>query len=228
MDRIQELGDFYKILEKAERKIGGKKFLQDCNGRMPWPKQGIYFFFEDCEFREDMKAMRVTRVGTHAVSRNSKSTLWQRLRSHRGSKNLRGNHRTSVFRQLIGDSINNRDDLNVPSWNLSDITLEERNQEIELEKKVGVYLGNMPFIYIQAEDRAGIESIRCYIEKNSISLLSNYDRNPIDASSERWLGKYCFSEKVKKSGLWNQNHVESDQWDNRLLEKLNNLVAKMN
>lgn len=221
MSRIQDLNDFYKILKKAECKIEGKKLLSNCHGRMQWIKKGVYFFFEDGELRDNNKDMRITRVGTHAVSKNSNSTLWQRLRSHKGRRNMNGNHRASVFRQLIGDSINNIENLNIISWNKSDISVEERNQEIELEKNVSEYIRKMPFIFVKEEDDAGPSIMRSFIEKNSIALLSNYNRPAIDSKSESWLGNYCSFKfvKVKKSGLWNQNFVERTNWDNDFLEK---------
>jgi hypothetical protein len=52
--------------------------------------RGIYFFFEEGELREDGKERRVTRVGTHAVGAGAKTSLWSRLRTHRGFSDGRG------------------------------------------------------------------------------------------------------------------------------------------
>src|SRR3989304_6444386 len=110
--RKRDLETFYKILNKRERKIGGRRYLSNCNGQMNWPKKGVYFFFEDGEFRENGKQLRVVRVGTHAVSKGSKSLLWERLRSHRGTAKRShkggGNHRGSIFRLHIGTALINK------------------------------------------------------------------------------------------------------------------------
>jgi hypothetical protein len=63
--------------------------------------------------------------------------------------------------------------------------------------------GEMPFLWLSLEDQAGPESRRGYIERNSIALLSNYQKPPLDPPSLSWLGRYCERERVSSSGLWN-------------------------
>ena len=65
------------------------------------------------------------------------------------------------------------------------------------------------------------------IETGAISLLSNYERTAIDAPSTTWLGKQARSELVKKSGLWNVNHVKDSSSDRFIdtLEKYIHLSA---
>ena len=74
----------------------------------------------------------------------------------------------------------------------------------------------MPFIWLEIDDKPGPESLRGYIERNAIALLSNFYRgsNPIDPPSESWLGHWAKSEKVRNSGLWNANHVDGQMDDN--------------
>jgi hypothetical protein len=46
------------------------------------------------------------------------------------------------------------------------------------------------------------------IERNAIALLSNYGKAVIDPPSPDWLGRHCDRERVRISGLWNNNHVD--------------------
>jgi hypothetical protein len=62
------------------------------------------------------------------------------------------------------------------------------------------------------------------VEKNLIALLSNYDKPPLDPPSTAWLGHFCNRERVRKSGLWNQNHVE-ETYNPTFLDDLDHLVA---
>src|SRR5688572_12309739 len=96
-NREQDLKHFYELLDELEKKLGSKRYLDASDGRMKWPQRGVYFFFEHGEYRQNASTMRVVRVGTHAVSVGSKSTLWKRLSQHKGSQNGSGNHRGSIF-----------------------------------------------------------------------------------------------------------------------------------
>ena len=70
----------------------------------------------------------------------------------------------------------------------------------------------MPFLWLGIDDEPGPASLRGYIERNSIALLSNYDQpdSPIDPPSAEWLGQWADREQVRRSGLWNVNHVTED------------------
>ena len=72
--------------------------------------------------------------------------------------------------------------------NLSNSTKEIRNLEYPIEVKVSKYIRRMPFIWIEINDPSGPKSLRGYIERNSIALLSNYSENKIDLPSTNWLG----------------------------------------
>lgn len=105
-DRLKDLKHFYDLLAHLENNNGTKLNLGSCHGKMNWPKQGIYFFYEDTEIRtESGKGCKVVRVGTHALKEGSKSTLWSRLSNHKGRRSGLGNHRGSIFRLLLGISI---------------------------------------------------------------------------------------------------------------------------
>ncbi len=111
MERINEVARFYDLLVRLERRCGGRRRLAECHGRMGWPRRGVYFFIEPGEHRSDSGVGdRVVRVGTHALTERSGTSLWQRLSQHRGSaRHGGGNHRGSIFRLLAGSAIKARD-----------------------------------------------------------------------------------------------------------------------
>ena len=83
----------------------------------------------------------------------------------------------------------------------------------------------MPVLWLAIDDEPGPGSLRGYIEKNAIALLSNYGRQPIDNPSRSWLGHYCNREKVRTAGLWNSNHVE-EPYDPSFLDTFADLVRQ--
>jgi hypothetical protein len=234
MDRqnIRLIQQFYEVLEQIETKIGGKQTLANCDGRMP--ERGVYFFFEPGEERTTTgSGLRVVRVGTHGLRKNGNANLWGRLRQHRGNVGGRnpggGNHRGSVFRKHLGTALINRD--NWPrgiaeTWGVgSNVPRPIKDAEIPLEREVSKYIGSMPFIWLEIDDAPGPDSLRGYIERNSIALLSNYHRenNPIDPPSKSWLGQRAKSSKVRQSGLWNFNHVD-EAFDDYFFDVLNRMI----
>ena len=66
----------------------------------------------------------------------------------------------------------------------------------------------MPFLWLGVDDPRGQESKRGLIERQAISLLSNYVPSTFDAPSEGWLGRHHPEGKVRLSGLWNIKYVD--------------------
>ncbi|MEZ5497155.1 MAG: hypothetical protein R3F25_10095 [Gammaproteobacteria bacterium] len=139
---MSEINNFYQCIDDLKSKIGVYQ-LSEVNGRMNWPTRGVYFFFDDYEASN---SLRVTRVGTHALKENSKSTLWKRLSQHKGVVSTGGgNHRGSIFRLLVGDAICKQQGLDFPKWSIgSSSTKEIRDSEIELERQVTSYIEKSP------------------------------------------------------------------------------------
>ena len=226
MNRHADLKTFYNLLNQLEKKIGGRRLLLNCNGSMNWPKKGIYFFMENGEYRSNSSNFRIIRVGTHALRINARSTLWQRLKQHKGNNQGGGNHRGSIFRLIVGTAFNT-DGIYPNRGNGNNAPAAIKISELPLEKKVSDFIGKMPFIWLpicdsfQIDGKAGHE-LRGYIERNSIALLSNYNKEPIDSSSENWLGRKCDRPLVISSGLWNQDHVNENYDPNflKILEKI--------
>jgi len=230
-DRLRDLNKFYEILKKIEHKVGGKRILSGCDAGMDWPRQGIYFFFENGEFTHNSDELRVVRIGTHALKKNSGTTLWDRLKGHKGTQKGKypggGNHRGSVFRLHVGNAIIKREGIKCESWGKgTSAGAEVRIKEHPLEIRVSKTIGCMPFVWVKVDDEPGPNSMRKYIERHSIGLLSNYMRPSINHPSSSWLGRYCTNEKVRNSGLWNVDHVD-ENYDPSFLDDLDHFVDKM-
>jgi hypothetical protein len=225
--RLADLIRFYEILATLENKVSSARKLAECSGRMDWPKRGVYFFFENGETRSDTgDGPRVVRVGTHALTTGSGTQLWTRLSQHRGQTNTGGgNHRGSIFRLIVGTALINKGQFGFPTWGIGNTANRVvRDGEADLERQVSEVIGNMRFLWLAIEDEPGPERRRGYLEKNSIALLSNHSKPPLDPPSPAWLGHYCNRERVRKSGLWNQNHVE-ESYDPAFLNELERLVT---
>ena len=218
MSRLDDVGEFYECLSVLEARCAGKRTLDHCDAGMGWPKLGVYFFFEPDEIRTHSgRGLRVVRVGTHGLVRRSKSTLWNRLAQHRS-----GNQNGSIFRKLVGDAIISRKAAVGPALSGGDLS------PADLKSAVSRHIGAMPFLWLAVEDDPSPGSVRSYVEKNSIALLSNIAaRSPsvIDPPSARWLGLHCPKNEVCRSGLWNSRHVE-EEYDRYLLACLRPLCSK--
>ena len=196
---------------------------------MNWPERGIYFFQEPGEIRSDSgSGPRIVRVGTHALKTGSRTTLWKRLSQHRGpAKTGIGNHRGSIFRLLVGSALATKTGMTVPTWGQGSTAPKSvRERERPLELLVSKTIGQMPFLWLDIPDPPGPDSLRGYIKRNAIALLSNHHRPTLDAPSAAWLGTHCNRAKVRDSGLWNQNQVDESH-DPAFLDELERLVRKM-
>lgn len=225
--RFADLVRFYSIIGTLESNIGGAKRLSDCSGRVSWPKRGVYFFRESGEVRTDTgDGPRIVRVGTHALKPGSGTKLWTRLSQHKGpTATGSGNHRGSIFRLIVGASLIRRDGHSHSTWGEgNNASREIRDGELLLEREVSLVIGGMPFVWLPVEDEPGPKSLRGYIERNSIALLSNRNRAALDPPSETWLGRHCDRDRVRESGLWNYNHVD-EAYDPAFLDELERLTS---
>ncbi|MFQ5590884.1 MAG: hypothetical protein ACE5HE_06965 [Phycisphaerae bacterium] len=229
-EHCTHLKRFYDVLASLGAKVGRRQ-LKHCHGRMHWPNRGVYFFFEDDEYRSDKEMLRVVHVGTHAVSAGSRTTLWRRLATHRGTELGRGNHRASVFRLWIGAALLARDETLVPkpsTWGKgSSAKGPVREAEAHVEEGVSSYIASMPFLWVEADDEPGKTSIRRVIETNTIALLSccSETGNDADRPSNNWLGHHCPSQAVQRSGLWNVRDVDGG-YDPMFLDLLECCAAR--
>ncbi len=237
MSRLADIVRFYELLDLLALRSGGPRTTNELNNYHDWPTRGVYFFFEPSEARRDSGAgMRVVRVGTHAVTAGSKSTLRQRLGQHRGSMSGGGNHRGSIFRHLIGQALLASGGLPpCNSWGVKNDkrkatealqinreTLDTAEGPVELA--VSKHIAAMPFLWLGIDDEPSRDSLRSVVEQNAIALLSNHERSEIDPPSGDWLGHYSNRNLVRESGLWNQQHV-TESHDPDYLDMLESLVV---
>jgi hypothetical protein len=73
--RLNEIDIFYKLLAEIEKKFPKRPLGDLLKLKNKIPDQGVYFFFEKSETRENSNIERVVRVGTHAAQANSKATI---------------------------------------------------------------------------------------------------------------------------------------------------------
>jgi hypothetical protein len=173
------------------------------------PNRGVYFFFEDGELRRGRRELRVTRVGTHAVSRGAASTLRGRLRTHAGTEALTGSHRSSIFRLHVGDALLRKSSTVVESWGTDSgkvASAETRELESEMEVLVSRQLRSMRVLILEVADTPSAQSDRAYVERNAIGLLSHFGRI-VDPPSSTWLGLNSKRTEIATSGLWNLDHL---------------------
>lgn len=209
-----DLDRFYSILSRLQRLNGQGLPLSCYNGKSTFPLRGVYFFLEPGEFRTANPDMqRVVRIGTHAVSLGSKSTLWKRLKAHLGTNAGGGNHRGSIFRLHIGAALLVREGNTIPTWGIGSSAPQvvRQNEALRIaeeawEQRVTKLIGSMRVLWVDVPDAPSPDSNRAFIERNSIALLSNH-LSPLDAASANWLGCDSAREDIRLSGLWNLNHV---------------------
>jgi len=93
-----------------------------------------------------------------------------------------------------------------------------RVDEAAHERRVSTHLGAMTLLWVDVPDEPGPASMRVYIERNAIALLSNR-RRPHDEPSEGWLGLHSVRPEIRSSGLWNLNHID-EEYDPGFLDVL--------
>ena len=216
----------YALLRQAGTAYRQARTLAACSGRMDWPARGVYFFREAGESRTHTGGgPRIVRVGTHALTATSRTKLLGRLSQHKGQQGSGGgNHRGSVFRKIVGGALINREGLDFPAWGEgTSATRAITVGELPMERRVSEVIGNMPFLWLSEESDAATGDRGC-IERNSIALLSNADKPPLDPPSAGWLGRQSDIARVRSSGLWNSNHVDED-YEPAFLDKFERLVS---
>lgn len=210
---IKDLRSFYMALAELEVRLGGRRQLDTCQRQDVRARRGVYFFFEDSEVRAGSgSGPRVVRVGTHGLRSGSVSTLWSRLRQHRGAVGGGGNQRGSIFRRHVGAALMDAGLVEtVPGWWVGiNAPPAQRRAEEAVELAVSRVIRRMPFVFLTVDDAAGPGSDRGYIERNAIALLSNSITRALDPPSPAWLGRHARAAEIRQSGLWNVRHIGED------------------
>lgn len=232
MSRAADVDRLYELFDDLAERTGGPRRLRDCTGYMDWPERGVYFFFAADETRESTDQPRLARIGTHAVSAGSGTSLWDRLRTHRGAKSGTyeggGNHRGSVFRKRVGEAMIERDGRHdeYPHWGEgSGASRERRLAELDHERRVSRYVRDLPFLWVEIDDEPSPESDRALVERNAIALVSNYETDSIDPRDDGWLGRESPRREISESGLWNIDHID-ERYDGAFLDRFADAVEE--
>lgn len=176
------------------------------------PTQGIYFFYEEGEICLHTGNPRIVRVGTHGKDR----TLKQRLKND----HYNGNRYGSIFRNYLGGALLKQSGASediIKEWRKGRKSKKWKEFE-DVERKVTEILKTKFFFRVIRVD--SLEERKMFEEK----IIATLSSCPMCKASENWLGKFCWNEKVRKSGLWNSNFVDSlkrmDEKDLKRLEEL--------
>ena len=224
-ERFQHVARFYGLLEQLAERTGGPRNLGACTKQDSWPSHGVYFFYEPGELRAD-GSPRVVRVGTHALQQTSRATLWKRLSQHRGNEAGGGNHRGSIFRKHVGSALIKRAGLSgavLESWLGKRENPAVADEEARVEQLVSAHIRQMPFLWLKVPTSSDGTSLRGYVERNCIALLSDAALD-VDSPSSSWLGHDAASLKVRESALWNVNHVD-EKYESAFLDTMRSLVT---
>jgi hypothetical protein len=198
---------FQRLMKRLSRAQEDGRRLAECSGRLRWPERGIYFVTEPVA---EGRRWMITRVGTHAVSLGSRTTLWDRISTHRGPSRGGGSHRSSIFRAHVGRALLRRDRApRVPTWGVGQSApATVRMHEADLERRVSQTIGEMRLLWLDVPDAAGPRSDRAYLERNIIGILSRSNYLSITATPGLlWLGHDSAEWRITASGLWNLDHL---------------------
>jgi hypothetical protein len=117
-----------------------------------------------------------------------------------------------------------RDRIECPTWLVDDVEPELRKGEYELERFVSREIRQMPFLWLHVPGESGRGCPRASIEKNAIALLSCHEESRSrEEQGNGWLGNYSAKEEIRKSRLWNVDHVK-EPFDSSFTELFKELV----
>ncbi len=174
------------------------------------PENGMCFYFEEGQCREGSTELRIVRIEKNHQNKE-KITLFDQLLQHRGTMagpyKDGGNHRNSLFRFYVGTAIMKQNQIQCDTWGQGKSNHALRKREHFMEQEVSRKIGAMSVIILPLPLSGISKDTVQYIERNSISLLSNFHRPAIDGPSPGWLGRYCGNSLVHGSGLWNTRSV---------------------
>jgi hypothetical protein len=237
IQRPAELSTLYDHLAKLLDNSDGPHYLRNYEPDA-YPDAGIYFFFSPgTDLSAPPSTWRLTRIGTIGVSEGSSATLANRLRQHRGTGSSSkygengGNHRGSIYRQHVGAAFLAFHDVveDYPHWGEQTRDLDDveavRQHEHSIEQQVSGYLRNLPFLVVDVPGPSHSTNDRSYIERNTIALVSQ-QRRQHDITLSGWLGEHSPRHEIRRTGLWNLQHV--NEWPQyTALDTLDDYIESM-
>lgn len=205
--RVRDLTKLYRYIDTARENGFTFKFSELSDTKLA--RRGVYVFLDPHEKNFLNNGPRIVRIGTHAVSSESKSTLRTRLRSHFGQMDGGGNHRGSIYRLHVGRALLESGSLSFhkETWGQGQHAPSEiREDELELERQVSAYLSRLEVFIVPIDDEPSKNSLRALVETQLIALCTE-NFAVVDEPSHHWLGRYSPMLPIVKSGLWNLRDV---------------------
>jgi hypothetical protein len=207
-ERFRDLRKLYGLIDLARQR--GETFLLRELSDQSLPERGVYIFIDRNERNVFGDGYRIVRIGTHGVSRGSKSTLRDRLRNHMGPSQGAGGHRGSVFRLHVGRAMLEAQPQGwgaLPTWGVGQQASKDILEgELAHERLVTKYLGELEVFILPINDEPSKNSLRAKVETQLIGLMSA-DDIPIECPSTTWLGLHSPMPTIAATGLWNIRDV---------------------
>ncbi len=178
---------------------------------------GLYFFYEACETSEHGPDGRIVRVGNHPRSNRG---LVRRLGQH-----YSGRKNESVFRRLLGGALLRSRDSQSPClaprpgrghWERHHSHACSRCSPVEIEVSA-LLASKFRFRCVAIHDREERKRFES-------PLIASLAACSICRPSPGWLGLHAYSDKVRRSGLWNIQSVDGPTMDEEGIQRFAELV----
>ena len=118
----------------------------------------------------------------------------------------------------MGSALISRDNPN--DQRLKDWITQDGPTFLDIEEKVSLELRDkLTFVCFGVDTK----DERLTIESGLIALLAQF---PLGSPSEKWLGKYATSPEIRRSGLWNTQHIGSTPLSVAQFARLGELVRE--
>jgi len=221
---IGELLNFYKkeycteLCQQLHSLLREGKRFDFKMGYDARPDNGIYIMFEKGELAHDGE--RIVRIGTHTGDKELRSRIYQHFENE--------NKNRSIFRKNIGRCfLNKEQNPYLSTWELD--TTPKKNKELfshlidktleaELENEISKLMQErLTFCLLEVPSNKD----RLHYEARLIGTVSGCTNC---GPSNNWLGQFSPKDKIKKSGLWQENHLNSRPLSNEEFAFISNAL----
>lgn len=180
------------------------------------PLNGIYVLFEEGELAHG--GDRIVRIGTHTGN--------NRLRSRLKEHFIKENKDRSIFRKNIGRALlNMRKDSYIGGWELDLTTRKNKDKYFKLvdqayqskiENEVTkIIQKKFSFAVLEESDKKN----RLLLKSRIVSEVSKCAECK---ASPNWIGKHSTKDKIRESGLWQENELYKKGFTQDEFEQFNN------
>ena len=173
------------------------------------PKNGIYVQFEKNEFAHSYD--RIVRIGTHDGQNNLKQRIFEHFKIEGIRSVFRRKIRCAIVNQNIKSGFSNWTQEDLKDCGISKIgeakrRLQAKGKWKEIDEILSEYIiDNVSFACIEVNNHRD----RKLFESRLISTISNCSECK---NTDKWLGIYSTTEKVRYSGLWQEKELWKDDF----------------